>query len=71
MTLVNGYFLTFKKLVLPFDRDSSVGMRPAIAWTVRGSNPDGVEIVHTCPDRTPTQWVRDLFPGGKAARAWR
>jgi len=32
-------------------------VRLATGWTVRGSNPNGGEIFHTCPDRTwgPTQ----------------
>jgi len=42
----------------------------ATGWTVRGSNPGGGEIFHTCPDRPwgpPSlqyngYWV---FPGGK------
>jgi hypothetical protein len=50
--------------------------RLATGWTVRGSNPGGGEIFHT-----RLEWPWDLpsllyngyrvFPGGKAAEAWR
>jgi hypothetical protein len=35
----------------------------AMGWTVRGSNPGGGEIFHTCPDwpwAPPSQWVPGL-----------
>jgi hypothetical protein len=40
------------------------------AWTVRGSNPDGGEILRTCPDRPwgPLSLLYNgyrVFPGGK------
>jgi hypothetical protein len=46
-----------------------------LAWTIRGSNPDGGEIFRTRPDRP---WgppsllynVYRVYPGDKAARAW-
>ena len=50
--------------------------RLAKGWTVRGSNPGGVKIFHTCPDRPwgplnlPYNGYR-VFPGGEAAGAWR
>jgi hypothetical protein len=44
--------------------------RLARGWTVRGSNPGGVEIFHTCPDRSwgsPSMLYNGyrVFPGGK------
>jgi len=49
--------------------------RLATGWTVRGSNTGGrCEVFRTCPDRPwgpPIQCVPGLFPGGKAAVAWR
>jgi hypothetical protein len=44
--------------------------RLATGWTVRGSNPGGGEIFHTCPDRswTPSSPLYDgyrVFPGVK------
>ena len=47
-----------------------------MGWTVRGSNSGWGEIFCTCPDRRcgpPSllySWYR-VFPGGKAAGAWR
>jgi hypothetical protein len=57
-------------------RDSSVGMRFATGWTVRGSNRCGREIFSTCPDRPwglPSLLYNGyrVIPGGKAAGAWR
>ena len=45
-------------------------------WTVRGSNPDGGEILCTRPDLPwdPPSLLFNgyrVFPGGKAAGAWR
>ena len=50
--------------------------RLATGWTVRGSNPDGGEIFHTRPDLPwcPRNLLYNgyrVFPGGKAAGAWR
>jgi len=47
-----------------------------IAQSVRGSNPGGGEIFRTCPDRSwgpPSLLYKGyrVFPGGKAAGAWR
>jgi hypothetical protein len=44
--------------------------RLATGWTVLGSNPDGVEIFRTCPDRPwgPPNLLYNgyqVFPGGK------
>jgi len=41
-----------------------------MGWAVRGSNPDGGEIFHTCPDRPwgpPSLLYKGyrVFPGGK------
>ena len=49
--------------------------RRASGWTVRGSNPGGVEIFRTRPDRpwgSPSLLYDgyQIFPGGKAAGAW-
>ena len=57
-------------------RDSVVGIALATSWMDRGSNPGEGEIFCTCPDRP---WVPPsllyngyrVFPGGKAAGAWR
>ena len=59
------------------NRDSSVGIVTlATGWTVLGSNPVGGEIFHTRPDRPwgPSSLLYNgyqVFPGGKAAGAWR
>ena len=50
--------------------------RLATAWTVRGSNPGGGEIFRIRPDRPwgPPSLLYNgyrVFPGGKAAGAWR
>ena len=51
--------------------------RLATVWTVLGSNPGGGgEIFRTCPDRpwcppSPLCYGYRVFPGGKAAGAWR
>jgi len=50
--------------------------RLTTGWNVRGSNPGGGEIFRTCPDRTwdPLSLLYNgnrVFPGGKAAEAWR
>ena len=49
---------------------SSVGIATGYGWTVRGSNPGGGEIFHTCPDRPwgPPSLLYNgyrVFPGGK------
>jgi hypothetical protein len=56
--------------------DSSVGL--ATGRTVRGSNPCGVQILRTCPDRpwSPLNLVQEysgywVSPGGKTAGGWR
>ena len=61
-------------LSVPGGRDSSVGI--ATRWTVRGSNPSGGEIFRTRPERPwgPPSLLYNgyrVFPGGKAAGAWR
>ena len=48
----------------------------ATGWTVRGLNPGGGEIFRTRPDRAwgPPSLLQNglrVFPGGKAAEAWR
>ena len=50
--------------------------RLATGWTVRGSNPGVGEIFRTRPDRPwgPPSLLKNgyrVFPGGKAAGAWR
>jgi len=50
--------------------------RSRYSWTVRGSNPGGGEIFRTRPDRPwglPNFLYNGyrVFPGGKAAGAWR
>jgi len=45
-------------------------------WTIRGLNPGRGEIFRTCPDRLrgPPSLLYNgyrVFPGGKAAEAWR
>jgi len=43
-------------------------------WTVRGSNRGGGEVFCIHPDwpcQPPVRWVPAVFPGGKAAWAWR
>jgi hypothetical protein len=50
--------------------------RLATGWTVRGSIPGGGEIYHACPHRPrgqPSLMYNGyrVFPGGKAAGAWR
>jgi hypothetical protein len=50
--------------------------RLATGWTVRGSNPGGSEIFRTRPERLwgPPSLLYNgyrVFPGGKAAGAWR
>jgi hypothetical protein len=58
-------------------RDSSAGLATKLqGWVVRRSNPGGGEIFLTCTDRpwAPSSLldnVHRVFPGGKAAGAWR
>jgi hypothetical protein len=71
--------LTFNKFYsLPtWARITQSVPRLATGWTFRGSNPGGGEIFRTSPDRSssptqpPIQCVTRLFPGNKAAGAWR
>jgi len=56
-------------------RDSSVGLETRF-WMLRGSNPGGMEIFRTCPDRPwgPPSLLYNgyrAFPGDKAAGSWR
>jgi len=49
--------------------------RLATGLMVRGSNPGGGKVFHTCPDRPwspPSLLYKGygIFPGGKTARAW-
>jgi hypothetical protein len=68
-------FLTV--LIFKVSRTAQSVQRIATGWTVRGSNPGGGEFSRTCPDRRP--WGPPsllyngyrVFPGGKAAGAWR
>ena len=53
-------------------RDSSVG----IASRYGLDGPGGRDFLHSsrpalAPTQPPIQWLPGLFPGGKAARAWR
>ena len=57
-------------------RISSVGIATRYGLDGKGSNPGGGEIFHTRPDRpwVPTSLLYNgytVFPGGKAAGAWR
>ena len=57
-------------------RDSSVGIATRYVLAVRGSNPGGGEIFRIRPDRPwgPPNLLYNgyrVFPGGKAAGAWR
>ena len=50
---------------------SSAGIATGYGWTVRGSNPGGGEIFHTCPDRPwgPPSLLYNgyrVFPGVKS-----
>ena len=64
-------------LSLERETGSSVGIATELrGWTVRGSNPGGCEIFRTCPDWPwgPPSLLYNryrVFPGGKAAGAWR
>ena len=40
-------------------------------WMMKGSNPGGVWRFWAPVQTGPVQWVPVLFPGGKAAGAWR
>ena len=60
----------------PVDRDSVVGIKTRYGLEVPGSNPGRGEIFRTCPDRPwgPPSLLYNryrVFPGGKAAGAWR
>ena len=77
VTPVNGYFLTFQKVVLPLGRDSSVGIatrygldgpRIESRWGATFSAP-----VQTGPGAHPASYTMGTgsFPGGKAAGEWR
>jgi len=55
------------------DRVAQSVKRLATGWTVRGSNPSGVEILRTCPDRplgTPSFLYNGhrVFPGVQGGR---
>jgi len=65
VTLVNGYFLTFQKVVLPLGRDSSVGIANRY-----GQDGPGIESRPWCPPSPLYKGYR-VIPGGKAAGAWR
>jgi len=57
-------------------RDSAVGIANSYGLDGPGSNPGGGEIFRTCPDRpwvTPSLLYNGypVFPGRKAAGAWR
>jgi hypothetical protein len=51
-------------------RDSSVGTATSYRLEVRGSNPGGVRFSAPVQTGTPSLLYR-VFPGGKAAGAWR
>jgi hypothetical protein len=63
-------------LIIKRGRDSSVGIANVYGWTVRESNPCRGDIFSTRPDRPwgpPSHLYNGyrVFPGCKAARAWR
>ena len=64
-----------RRLVLWLGTNSAIGT--ATHWTVRGSNPArGRDFSHPSkpvlgPTQPPIQLLPGLFPGGKAAGAWR
>jgi len=79
----NGLRVTSKYITIAYSllctcmvgRDSSVGIALATGWAVRGSNPGGVEIFRTCPNRPwgPLSLLYNgyrVFSGGKAGGAW-
>ena len=70
------------KIIVQFFIDSSLSVIAqsmqwlAAGWTIRGSNPGWCEILHTRLDRRwgpPSLFYNGcrVFPGGKAAGAWR
>jgi hypothetical protein len=73
------YSSHFRQKKLPsywYDVFSSVGIATRFGLDSPGSNPGGDEIFHTCPDRPcspPSLLYKGyrVFPGVKAAGAWR
>jgi hypothetical protein len=76
VTLVNGYFLTFQKVMLPLGQGNSVGIATRYGLDGPGIEFRWDEIFRTCPDRPwgPPSLLYNGYraiPVGKAAGPWR